>query len=98
MYSTYSSDDAFERMLEKKKLQARFLFPHSPLPKGVTQSQVKTMIKYLNKNPSQREKISAAKEVDFQYIRVKNTRIKNGISDFERVFLRRKKVGSFNKY
>ena len=64
MYSTYSSDDAFERMLEKKKLQARFLFPHSPLPKGVTQSQVKTMIKYLNKNPSQREKISAAKEVN----------------------------------
>lgn len=98
MYSTYSSDDAFERMLEKKKLQARFLFPHSPLPKGVTQSQVKTMIKYLNKNPSQREKISAAKEVNFKCIRVKNTRIKNGISDFERVFLRRKKVGSFNKY
>ena len=98
MYSTYSSDDAFERMLEKKKLQARFLFPHSPLPKGVTQSQVKTMIKYLNKNPSQREKISAAKEVNYMCNRVKNTKIKNGISDFERVFLRRKEVGSFNIY
>ena len=60
MYSTYSSDEAFETMLKKKEKEARFLFPHSSLP---SQTQVKTMIKFLNKNPSQRDKISAAKEV-----------------------------------
>ena len=60
MYSTYSSDEAFETMLKKKEKEARFLFPYSSLP---SQTQVKTMIKFLNKNPSQRDKIRAAKEV-----------------------------------
>ena len=60
MYSTYSSDQEFQRMFAKKKQEKQLLFPGSRKP---DQETVKKMIKYLNKNPGEVSKIRALKKV-----------------------------------
>ena len=60
MYSTYSSDQEFQKMFEKKKRQKQILFPG---PRKPDQEAVKKMIKYLNKNPGEVTKIRALKQV-----------------------------------
>ena len=57
---TYTNDNEFRKMFEKKRTQAKILWQGKGMP---NRTQMKSIIKHLNKHPEKTRKISAAVEV-----------------------------------